>query len=163
MGLQILTAASMKMTVFWIVASYSLVEVADVSEVLAASIIRAMSEPRAMNWFETWEPVGQGRTLARPRRNSPEDSCLHAVSDCFYYKPISPTPNWFRPAVLNLLTSADPHWITTGSRGPLSHFYDLNLKIIHKKIHKQYTTNKYSNCKIFYLIHRRKNVQKSEF
>jgi hypothetical protein len=34
--------------------------------------------------------------------------------------------------VLNLLTSADPHWITTGSRGPLSHFYDLKLKTIYK-------------------------------
>jgi hypothetical protein len=38
-----------------------------------------------------------------------------------------------RAAVPNLLTSADPHWITTGSRGPLSHFYDLKLKTIHKK------------------------------
>jgi hypothetical protein len=42
-----------------------------------------------------------------------------------------------RAMVLNLLTSADPHWTTTGSRGPLSHFYDLNLKTIHKK----YTNN----------------------
>jgi hypothetical protein len=42
-----------------------------------------------------------------------------------------------RPAVINLLTSADPCWITTGSRRPLSHFYDLNLKKIHnKQIHK---------------------------
>jgi hypothetical protein len=40
-------------------------------------------------------------------------------------------------SAVNLLTSADPHWITTGSRGPLSHFYDLNLKTIHKK----YTNN----------------------
>jgi hypothetical protein len=55
-------------------------------------------------------------------------------------------------AVFNLLTSADTHWITTGSRGPLSHFYDLNLKTIHK----QYTTNKYTNYKMFYLIHKRK-------
>jgi hypothetical protein len=37
-----------------------------------------------------------------------------------------------RSAVLNLLTSADPHWITNGSRGTLSHLYDLNLKTIHK-------------------------------
>jgi hypothetical protein len=34
----------MKMTVFWIVAPCSLVEASDVSEVLAASIIRAMME-----------------------------------------------------------------------------------------------------------------------
>jgi hypothetical protein len=32
-----------------------------------------------------------------------------------------------------------------------------------QKIHKQYTTNKYTNYEIFYLIHRRKNIQKSEF
>jgi hypothetical protein len=36
----------------------------DVSEVLAASIIRVMSKPRARNRFQIWEPVGQGRTLA---------------------------------------------------------------------------------------------------
>jgi hypothetical protein len=34
--------------------------------VLAASIIRAMCKPHARNRFEIWEPVGQGRTLARP-------------------------------------------------------------------------------------------------
>jgi hypothetical protein len=34
--------------------------------VLTASIIKPMSKPRARNWFETWEPVGQGRTLAGP-------------------------------------------------------------------------------------------------
>jgi hypothetical protein len=39
---QVLKAASVKMTVFWVVAPCSLVEVADVSEVLAASIIRAI-------------------------------------------------------------------------------------------------------------------------
>jgi hypothetical protein len=33
---------NLKMAVFWVVASYSLVEVYQVSEVLAASIIRAM-------------------------------------------------------------------------------------------------------------------------
>jgi hypothetical protein len=38
---QVLTAASMKIAVFWVVAPKSLVEVNDVSEVLAA-IIRAM-------------------------------------------------------------------------------------------------------------------------
>jgi hypothetical protein len=38
----------------------------DVSEVLAASIIRAMNTPCMRNWFEKWEPVGQGRTLAGP-------------------------------------------------------------------------------------------------
>jgi hypothetical protein len=41
---QVLTTASMKMAVFWIVLSFSLVEDYDVSEVFAASIIRAMSE-----------------------------------------------------------------------------------------------------------------------
>jgi hypothetical protein len=38
----------------------------DVSEVLAASFIKAMSKPSARNWFETWERVGQGRTLNGP-------------------------------------------------------------------------------------------------
>jgi hypothetical protein len=48
--------------------------------------------------------------------------------------------------------------MTIGSRGPLSHFYDLNLKTIHKKIHKQYTTNKYTKNEIFYSIHKRKKI-----
>jgi hypothetical protein len=38
-----LTAASVNMTVFWDVAPYSLIEMADDSEVLTASIIRATS------------------------------------------------------------------------------------------------------------------------
>jgi hypothetical protein len=33
---------------------------------LAASIIRAMGKPRVRNQFEACEPVGHGRTLARP-------------------------------------------------------------------------------------------------
>jgi hypothetical protein len=36
-------AVSMKMTVFWVVALFSLEEVTDISVVLAASIIRAVS------------------------------------------------------------------------------------------------------------------------
>jgi hypothetical protein len=40
-------AVSMKMAVFWVVVQCSLVEVTDASEVLAASIIRMMSKPRA--------------------------------------------------------------------------------------------------------------------
>jgi hypothetical protein len=32
-----------------------------------------------------------------------------------------------------------------------------------QKIHKQYSKNKYANYKIFCLIHKRKNMQKSEF
>jgi hypothetical protein len=55
--------ASMKMTVFWDVTPCSLVEVYNVLEVLATSITRAMSKLLARNWFEIWEPVGQGRTL----------------------------------------------------------------------------------------------------
>jgi hypothetical protein len=39
---EVLAAANMKMAVFWVVAKFSLVEVY-VSEVLAASIVRAMS------------------------------------------------------------------------------------------------------------------------
>jgi hypothetical protein len=38
---------SMKMAVFWVVASCKLVDTDSVSEVLSASITRAMSKPRA--------------------------------------------------------------------------------------------------------------------
>jgi hypothetical protein len=41
-GFEVLTAVSMKMAVFWVVAPCSLVEVYQRSEVLAAPIIRAM-------------------------------------------------------------------------------------------------------------------------
>jgi hypothetical protein len=50
---EVLTAASVKIAVFWVVAPCSLVEATDVSEVLAASIIRAT------------------------RCNNPEDSHIH--------------------------------------------------------------------------------------
>jgi hypothetical protein len=43
---QVLTAANMKMTVFWVVALSILVKLSDVSEVLAASIFRAMMSTR---------------------------------------------------------------------------------------------------------------------
>jgi hypothetical protein len=42
-GFEVLTAASMKMAVFWGVAPCSLVEVYDISDVRSASIIRAIS------------------------------------------------------------------------------------------------------------------------
>jgi hypothetical protein len=46
--LEVLTVASMKMTVFWVVAPCSLVEkFTDVSEVLAVSIIGAMNTHRS--------------------------------------------------------------------------------------------------------------------
>jgi hypothetical protein len=38
----------------------------DVSEVLAASIIRAISKPLARKRFEKKEPLSQGRILAEP-------------------------------------------------------------------------------------------------
>jgi hypothetical protein len=44
--LQILVAVSKKITVFWIVAPYNLETFTDVSDVLTASIIRAMGKPR---------------------------------------------------------------------------------------------------------------------
>jgi hypothetical protein len=64
-------------------------------------------------------------------------------------------------AVLCLLTSTDPHWITTGSREPQSHFYNFKLKTIHKK----YTNStQQTNTQITkYLIHKRKDTQKSGF
>jgi hypothetical protein len=58
-GLEVFTAASMKMTVFWVVALCSLVEFADVSEVLATSNIRA-----SVNFYQTIQ------------RYNPEDSHL---------------------------------------------------------------------------------------
>jgi hypothetical protein len=51
-GFEVFTAASKKMAVFWVVAPSSLVEFTDISEVLAASIIGAMSKPHARNQFE---------------------------------------------------------------------------------------------------------------
>jgi hypothetical protein len=42
-GFEVLTAVSKKMAVFWVVAPCSLAKFTNVSEVLAASIIRAMS------------------------------------------------------------------------------------------------------------------------
>jgi hypothetical protein len=60
----------MKMAVFWVVAPCSLVEVTDVSEVLAASIIRVMMEAAStselsVNCYQTtW-------------RYNPEDNHLH--------------------------------------------------------------------------------------
>jgi hypothetical protein len=56
--------------VFWVVVPYSLIEVYEVSEVLAASIIRAMMEAgstseTSVNFYQT------------TRRNNPQDSHLH--------------------------------------------------------------------------------------
>jgi hypothetical protein len=60
---QVLTAASIKITAFWNVAPCSLVDVYRRSEVLAASIIRAMSTSEtSVNFYQT------------TRRNNPEDS-----------------------------------------------------------------------------------------
>jgi hypothetical protein len=53
---QVLTAASMMMTVFWVVASCSQVEMTDISEVLTTFIIRVIT----VNFYEN------------ARRNIPE-------------------------------------------------------------------------------------------
>jgi hypothetical protein len=61
----------MKMAVFWVVAPCSLVKVTNVSDVLAASIIRAMTMEAArtsktsVNFYQT------------TRRYNPKDSHLH--------------------------------------------------------------------------------------
>jgi hypothetical protein len=60
------THFSLKMTVFWDVVLCSLAEITNISELLTASIIRAMSNPRAIKWVKIQEQVGQGRSLARP-------------------------------------------------------------------------------------------------
>jgi ribosomal protein L35AE/L33A len=62
--IQVLTAASTKMPVFWVVAPFSLVKFTDVSEVLAASIIRTITSETSVNFYQT------------TRRNNPEDSHL---------------------------------------------------------------------------------------
>jgi hypothetical protein len=56
---QVLTAASMKMAVFWDVALCSLVKVTDVSEVLSASIIRAMNYIKHNFCLNGSEPRGK--------------------------------------------------------------------------------------------------------
>jgi hypothetical protein len=78
-GFEVLTAVSTKMAVFWVVAPCSLV-VTNVSEVLAASIIRAMMEAaRAsetlVNFYQT------------TRRYNPEDSHLRQITK--FLRPIS--------------------------------------------------------------------------
>jgi hypothetical protein len=63
----------MKMTVFWDVAPYSLVKFTDVSEVLAAPIIRAIIlMMEAVSICETWVNFYQ-----TTRCNIPEESYLH--------------------------------------------------------------------------------------
>jgi uncharacterized membrane protein len=64
-GFEVLTAVSMKMTVFWVVGPCNVVEFTNVSEVLDASIIRAMSKTRAWNRFQMLEQVSQSRKLDR--------------------------------------------------------------------------------------------------
>jgi hypothetical protein len=69
----VLTAASMKFTVFWDVAPCSLVEIYRLLEVLAASIFRAIAlMMEAVSIFETSVNFYQ-----ITRRNIPEDSNLH--------------------------------------------------------------------------------------
>jgi hypothetical protein len=86
----------------------------------------------------------------RVRKTVQSSHCTTTYARCLGYRCLSIRLSSFVQfsitAVVNLLTSVDPHWITTGSRGPLSHFYDLNLKTIHK----QYTTNKYTNYEFFF-------------
>jgi hypothetical protein len=66
---EVLWAASMKITVVWVVAPCSLVKFTDVSEVLAAFIVRAMSIALMMvNFYKT------------TRCNSPEYSHLKIYS-----------------------------------------------------------------------------------
>jgi hypothetical protein len=69
--LEVLKAVGTKMALFWVVAPYSLVEVINVSEVLAASIIRAMM----MEAARSSETLGNSHQTTR--RYNPEDSHLH--------------------------------------------------------------------------------------
>jgi hypothetical protein len=67
--IKMLTKGGMKMAVFWDVAPYSLVEVyrlTNISEVLAASIVRAMS----IHEYETSVNIYQTTRRTHPRRQS---------------------------------------------------------------------------------------------
>jgi hypothetical protein len=57
---------TVKMAVFWDVTPCSLVEVYRRFRGLIASIISAMSKPRARNWFEILEPIGPCPGKFRP-------------------------------------------------------------------------------------------------
>jgi hypothetical protein len=59
----------MKMTVFWVVTLYNLVEVYQSFRGTCCSIIKVMNKLCMRNQFEIQEPVSQGRTLARPMGN----------------------------------------------------------------------------------------------
>jgi hypothetical protein len=70
-------------------------------------------------------------------------------------------PNQFQgeyptAAVLNLLTSADPDWITTVSSGTPSHFYGLNLKTMHKNKQTVNDLQILQNMLLIYLIQKQK-------
>jgi hypothetical protein len=75
---QVLTAASIKMAVLWVYAPCSLVKFTDVSEALAASIIKAVSAECLM-----MEGVSTSKTSVNfyqtRQRNSPEDSHLQSL------------------------------------------------------------------------------------
>jgi hypothetical protein len=78
---QALAGASMKMAAFWVVVPCSLVKFTDVSEVLAASIIRAISLiMEAANTSETSADFCQ-----TTRCNNPEDSHLHVYCSLYCY------------------------------------------------------------------------------
>jgi hypothetical protein len=72
----------MKMAAFWVVVPCSLIEVTDVSEVLAASIALMIQEKIASemsaNFYQT------------TRRNNPEDSHLNNLScpECIFLDPV---------------------------------------------------------------------------
>jgi hypothetical protein len=64
---EVLTAVSMNMAVFWVIALCSLVEIYDVSEVLAASLIALMMEARSasemlLNFYQTTRLQASGQT-----------------------------------------------------------------------------------------------------
>jgi hypothetical protein len=75
---QVLTAASMKMTIFWDIAPCSLVEVTDVSKVLAAIIALMMEKTStsetSVNFYQS------------TRRNNPEESHLHTLTFIYLSK-----------------------------------------------------------------------------
>jgi hypothetical protein len=65
MRLQVLTAASMKMIFFWVVASCSLAEVYRRFGLIALTMKAASTSEKSVNFYKT------------TRRNIPEDSNLH--------------------------------------------------------------------------------------
>jgi hypothetical protein len=94
-----LTVSSIKMAVFWVVAACNLL---DVSEVIAVSIIRAMTE--AASTSKTSASFYQAT-----RRNSPEDSHVDIRADHLIIKRLCPWSS-YTLWCSSMLITCHKHW-----------------------------------------------------